>query len=173
MEAKVKRIPVRRLNVWERLGEAVTEPLAVLASGARDEYPNRTRFWNTMRINAEEIQGLNFLYGVHCPADPTACKPRWGPIPRSHIPILGGWRKYVVLESDELPELQWYVGWCSSPLGGQVSRVPIAHGKVRMLIGDRPVYFFGLDLAGFQIPIRKVGEGAIGDGGEHRLIYLH
>ena len=56
------RIPVRPLNFWEKAATALTEPLAVLASGAWDEDPNSTRFWNNEQLSNEQLKHLDLYH---------------------------------------------------------------------------------------------------------------
>ncbi len=102
------------------------------------------------------------------PINPVACRSHWFGIPLLHLTRWGGWKDYVVLE----PEFQgeWYVGWWTITSAG-VSRIPLT-GAVRMLCGPQPTVFFGLNREGVQIPIRKVGNGRIGDRGTYRSLPL-
>lgn len=91
-------------------------------------------------------------------------------LPIFHIPILGGWRRYVVLNPGaEIHE--WRVGWCAGVVQG-VSRLTVT-GPARLLLGDSPVSFFGIDAETHkQIPIEIIGTGVIGDGGLYRDVPL-
>ncbi|MCX6722808.1 MAG: hypothetical protein NT094_01920, partial [Candidatus Staskawiczbacteria bacterium] len=94
--------------------------------------------------------------------------------PKFHMPLFGGWREYIVLESVGY-DGEWSVGWMVFEEGGnlltQVSLLK-QRGRVRVLIGREQVYFFGCDPRGDQISIQKVGKGHIGDGGEFRKVPL-
>ncbi len=82
-----------------------------------------------------------------------------------HIPILGGWRNYVVLRPRE-PKGEWHVGWKVNGKAG-ISRLRIK-GPVRMLVGPGSVEFFGIDArTGTQRFIHDVGKGCIGNGGPY------
>ena len=88
---------------------------------------------------------------------------------RFHLPVLGGWRQYVVLEPEDTQD--WYVGWILSDAIG-ISRIKLI-GPVRLLIGPDDVSFFGINGKDYgQIPIRKIGEGRIGSGGSYAQMPL-
>ncbi len=85
--------------------------------------------------------------------------------PIFHVPIFGGWRDYVVLSPYSVNQ-EWHVGWIASDVCG-ISRIKLS-GPVRMLLGPGDVEFFGIDMEGCQIPICKIGQGKIGDGGKYK-----
>lgn len=85
-----------------------------------------------------------------------------------HIPVLGGWKNYIVLEPKHVNDI-WHVGWKQK--NAQISILPIT-GPIRVLCGSKDVYFFGLNQNGEQIEIHQIGKGKIGDKGEFSKIPL-
>jgi hypothetical protein len=146
------RLDILPEGLIARFADCLMVPLMYLLSGTFSETPQRTHRWNTKKwrfsfpLEREKMVSFKGRRDSDC----------W--IPLFHMPILGGWRHYVVLEPEA--DVEWHVGWYFPDRFG-VSRIPIS-GRVRMLIGPADVSFFAV-CAGWQIPIRCVGEGDIGD----------
>lgn len=153
--------------------------LAILADGfmtkwvmpvfaKKGESPQLTHFWNNVHLKKSEVDHLDQTDMVACRGDPDA-QPRvaWWDF-RFH---LGGWKKYVVLEP-EISGDPWYVGWIVDTSAG-VSQIPV-YGRVRMLIGDKDVRFFGIRATDYrQIKIRTADEGELGDESPNARLPLH
>lgn len=151
-------------------------PIMYWLQGNFDEEPQRTHFWNNIRVSA--LQGLDVLSTlmtipgvdsgvVRISADTNAI-PRFSLFPVFHAPRFGGWKNFVVLEpTQEIDE--WYVGWFSFGVG--VSVIPIKD-RVRVLVGPDEVIFFGVDKDGRGIPIKSIGQGFIGQAGEYAKVPL-
>jgi len=160
------RITVKPLSSFELYADALMHPLMVLLSGAPGESPQRTHRWNYSAYSEEEQSSLvGFLKKdevVDMPANSQACTPHQFGLPFLHLPQFGGWKDYVVLEPQK--DVEWHVGWLTDHSAG-VSRLTLT-GPVRMLLGPDPVMFFGVtDRTGTQLPLKKIWEGRIGDGG--------
>ncbi len=138
------------------------------------ERPQRTHWWNNVKFRRGSLKCLSAektlsfagavgeeepyirIFGIR--------------IPLFHIPIIGGWTTYVVLEPVESIE-EWNVGWMAGSVRG-ASMIPI-RGRVRVLRGNKSVTFFGIDRrTGGQITLRHVGSGSVGDRGPYRNILL-
>lgn len=146
------------LAKWEAFLDLLMTPLMYLISGTFTEIPQRTHRWNNRKLSAEQVEKLNDQLTLLVRKKRGASK-RLGIF--FHIPILGGWRHYVVLRS--LEGVNWYVGWKTSDTAGGISAIPLS-GPVRVLRGNEDVKFFGLNSLGEQIPIELIFEGQIGDG---------
>ncbi|HLP43765.1 MAG TPA: hypothetical protein VK145_00615 [Candidatus Nanoarchaeia archaeon] len=162
-------ISVRPLGRIAKLADRVMVPLMYLAAGTRKEAPQQTHFWNNHKLTYGAIRGLNQEMVVNCngikgEADVPALF--------AHIPILGGWRNYVVIAPVKNPlETSWYIGWNTVRVKG-VSRIPIT-GAVRVLLGPIHTSFFGINAAdNQQIAIREVRRGKIGNKTEYSHIPL-
>ncbi len=127
-----------------------------LISGAPSESPQETHNWHIQKL--QDFVPDPALAVVVQGKGTSPFKNAGGPL--FHIPILGGWREYVVLEAVG----PWHVGW-SVAGSATINKLPL-EGPVRLLRGldGWQVTFFALDTAGNQIPITVVGEGRIGDG---------
>lgn len=134
--------------------------------------PQRTHPYNNQKLNGAEVASLREADMLRIEGIPGAVKRFWWKIPIFHIPLLGGWRDYVVLEPHaKLRRETWHIGWIADDGCAGVSQIPL-HGPVRVLIGKDPVRFFGLTEDGSQIRIKQIGHGRIGDGGPFRNIPL-
>ena len=132
-----------------------------IATGSPFESPQRGHKWNRVKLASAEIDRLDEEKMVVGKADPNACPPwRFKVVPMVHLPILGGWRKYVVLQptAEKYP---WHPGWLAAQ-SAAYSKIP-AKTPVRLLCGPSDTQFFGLDSDGYQIPIQVIDEGKIGD----------
>ena len=162
---------VTPLSLWEEMLDFLWIPSMYLASGTVCEVPQQTHPWNRRSLSYEERLSLNPDLNHHEPGDNEAASP-WllGFIPRFHLPIIGGWRNYVVIKPVQQNMSHWYVGWVNAGACG-VSRLPLT-GPVRLLIGPENTDFIGLDEDGFQIKVKKTGKGRIGTGGRYAHLPL-
>lgn len=88
-----------------------------------------------------------------------------------HLPFLGGWTKYLVLEAQDFDKY-WHVGWKVSYLDQakgrfcQVHRLRIYGSRIMVLAGtgETEGMGFGVNDRGELIPVRVIGRGTIGDG---------
>ena len=168
MEEKMTRrrrfsIRVQPESGYERFLDWSIAPLMYLLSGTLEEAPQRTHFWNNRKLHPGEIVGLKERDMVVSSGSGGVERWRYG-FPIFHTPILGGWREYIVLEPLVNPNQSWYVGWIPNDEAPGFSRVQ-TKGPVRLLLGNGPTKFFGLNEGGVQIKIHEIGRGKIGDGG--------
>ena len=153
---------------WRFLDLLLSPIMRILSGRAFFESPQTGHPWNVLTFKAAVLTTSMMVLekGI---ADAISRK-HWLD-PRFHLP--GGWKKFIVLEPIGYDE-EWSVGWMVFGEGGklltQVSRLK-QRGRVRVLIGREQAQFFGCK-SGKQIPIQKIGEGHIGDGGEFRRIPL-
>ncbi len=165
-------IRVSREGVLARLLDGLMVPVMYLAAGTLREAPQRTHRWNNRHLTPREAARVRRVLDprrcVVVPRDPHA-SPRWlwGFLPRFHIPVCGGWRRYVVVAPREyIPHSrtgEWFVGW-ETERGTGISRIPL-DGAVRLLRGPHDARAFGIDAEGRQIALHLVGKGKIGRGG--------
>jgi hypothetical protein len=149
------------------------KPVMYLAQGTCSEVPQRTHPWNHIKLHRSVIK--DFFHqplGEGVLGDPDACDPYWYGLPRFHVPILGGWRQFVVFKGvTEEEDQSWHIGWFAQNGFVGISRVQL-RDKVRMTIGPKDTQFFALTSQGYQIPLIKCGEGHIGEAGEFSHIPL-
>lgn len=165
----MQRIPVQTQGVIGRMADYLMVPIMYFLQGNISESPQRTHRWNNQHLRNMQIADLHADKIEIVPGVPGAHR-RWlGPIPLFHMPLFGGWKKFVVLQPKlEIPE--WYVGWIAFDTLG-VSKVPLS-GPVRLGVGPRQAQFFGVNHEGEQIDIDVIGEGYIGQAGEFSKIPL-
>ena len=148
-------INVPPLGWFARTGDKLMTPIMYLLSGTFSESPQQTHIWNNKKLSPREISHLKEEGMVSHQGDPlTALDFRF------HMPILDGWKNYVVLKP--VGTSCWHVGWLTDTSLGGISQIPLGC-PVRVLIGPSPVKWFGVDLNGEQIPIREIATGRIGD----------
>lgn len=159
-----KKLNVRKLNWFHRLADTLMIPLMHCSAGTLEK-PQETHFWNNTKLKPQDVGHLDQQKMVHCQGIPNASSRRVLRIPVFHIPILGGWRDYVVLEPSEICDEGWHAGWVADDVAG-VSRIKLTK-HVRLLLGPGDVSFFGVSPDGRQISVQQNGEGKIGDHGPH------
>lgn len=143
-------------------------PLMYMLAGTVAEAPQETHRWNNLKFSWREVKLLEINLMTVVAGVPASR--RWlGKIPLFHLPILGGWREYVVLEP-AVPVMYWHPGWYTSHVCG-ASRLA-KRGRVRLLRGSETTSFFGVNEHGEQIPLTIVGYGRIGDGGPYAHLPL-
>jgi len=158
----MKQIHVPPLGWLEQFGDVVMIPLMYVLSGTLSEAPQRTHRWNNIHLSSEDVHHLKKDKMVHSPGNRSARRPRVAMLPIFHMPIMGGWKRYIVISPQESKE--WHVGWIAGKTIG-ITKI-VLRGQVRMLIGPGAVSFFGIDLSGHQIALTKMGYGHIGDEGK-------
>ncbi len=161
---------MHRLGVAARFADWVLDPVMRVGMGTLAESPQQTHRWNNRRLRSEEVASLDIKMMVSC--DGTRQARPMG-LCLFHLPLLGGWREYVVLEPTlgRHSYLRWYVGWINNNVAG-VSRLPVV-GRVRVLRGPEATNFFGVFSDGTQLGISQVGAGSVGEtGSPHRKISL-
>lgn len=144
-------------------------PVMYALQGNFREKPQRTHRWNNIHLKNNAITDLHADHLVIVPGDVAAHR-RWlGPIPLFHMPIFGGWKKFVVIEPVDVVD-EWFIGWVAFDALG-LSKIQIT-GPVRLGIGPRQAHFFGLAKNGEQLRLKVVGEGEIGVAAEYSTILL-
>lgn len=162
-------IQIPPLRWWEKVLDVVFIPLMYLVSGTFTEAPQRTHLWNNIKLRVADVgyfdsKHMVFVKGVKATS-------RWlGSIPIFHLPILGGWRKYIVLQPTEDLTRAWHIGWIAGDVVG-VSRIPL-RGPVRVLRGPGDVRFFACTNEGVQMKVVCIGCGVVGEGGEYKKVPL-
>jgi hypothetical protein len=163
----MKKIDIPALGKLAIIADVLMTPLMYLLSGTLKEAPQGGHRWNNKKLQPKDVRHLfanQMVYRNGLITNISRCLFLY------HIPILGGWRDYVVL----IPELRgtyWHVGWITNDSIG-ISQVRLL-GPVRMLIGPDDVFFFGISvLEHGQIGIKEIGRGRIGDHGPYSKIPL-
>lgn len=159
MAAIIRVVPLRW---YQRLGDLLMTPIMYLFSGTLWEKPQQTHRWNRQVVSFADRKELNQAQCCSAAPDWRAC-PRGSSL-RFHLPLLGGWRHYVVLEPSGAEE--WHVGWAilyTKESG--LSRIRLS-GPVRMLLGPELVNFFAIRASDSkQVPLKVIAVGRVGDRG--------
>jgi hypothetical protein len=159
----MKEIVIPEQTLVSKLADMLMVPVMYVLQFPSFETTQRTHFWNNVKLRSADVTHLEAELCVSSKGNSEAVS-RWlGFIPIFHMPIFGGWKKYIVLEP-QVPQDIWYVGWIPGDVIG-VSQIPLK-GRVRVLIGKDNVFFFGINENGDQIKISQVGEGSIGERSE-------
>lgn len=138
-----------------------------LCSGAFRESPQVTHFWNNRPLSTIEVGVLEESFMTPACKDETALSRKHRADVRFHLPIFGGWSRYVVIAPrvGHVIEDYWFIGWDALGKGNTgISLVPIKGRRVRVLLGPEDTCFFGIDRNGNQIPVMIIAMGRIGDG---------
>lgn len=159
-------------GVLGRLADRLMTPLMYLVQGNFREVPQRTHRWNNHKFSRFYQRRLIESFGrlLTFSGEPNATA-RWlGPIPLFHMPIFGGWKKFVVLKPvSETGD--WHICWYPKDDVPGVSLVPIK-GSVRVMIGASEVSFIGLKPDGRAVVLECIGEGYISQAGEFSDVLL-
>ena len=164
MKAKLYVPP---LGWLARLGDILMIPLMYVVSGTFREIPQQTHRWNNQKLSFSEVEALDRSSMVSFSSVKGTSDSHHGI--RFHLPILGGWKDYAVLQPTH--DEEWHIGWITRDVIG-VSRIRLS-GPVRMLLGPGEVTFFGIDARSEeQVSIQKAGVGRIGHGGPYAKLPL-
>lgn len=157
-------IQVALVSFYFRFLDFLMVPVMWAFSGFKLEFPQETHRWHMQNISCEQVRGKS----VAVMGDD---KSKVGTkAPFIHLPILGGWKNYVVLKAEGFSN-HWFVGWKKEFINGrktvcQIQKLRIHSPYIKLLKGvaDSKKYFFGLDEKGEFIELKKIGEGILGDG---------
>jgi hypothetical protein len=159
-----QKLNILQLNWFYQLADVFMMPFMYCLAGTLEK-PQQTHFWNNTKLKPQDVAHLDPHRMVHCQGVVNASTRKILGIPVFHIPILGGWRNYIVLEPSEICGNGWHVGWVAHDVVG-VSRIKLIN-HVRLLLGPGDVSFFGVSPDGEQITVQQTGEGKIGDHGPY------
>lgn len=135
-------------------------PLMLLLGRLDANSVQETHPWHVERIDPSLVaeDGTVVVNGKK-----EAVSGRFGPL----FHMFGGWRHYVALQA----EPPFHIGWLFSknnldkPSQSAINRLQIDSDTVRMLSGPQgtETRFFAVSPSGKQVPLRKVGQGVLGD----------
>lgn len=156
-------------SLLSKIGDYLMLPVMYLLQGNVREVPQQTHFWNNKKYHAKNLTFLSSEMIVTVKNDEDATQRYLGIIPIFHMPIIGGWKKFVVLAPRTQQDI-WYIGWVAGDVIG-ISQIKL-DDKVRVLRGPSIVQFFGINEHGQQIAIDLISEGKIGDAGKYSQVPL-
>jgi len=163
--------PIQPEGVLGKLADICMMPLMYTLAGTFRETAQRTHRWNVQRILGTEVTEIPEQFCAVTPGTNQAKRAYVFGLPLLHIPLLGCWKEYVVLEPKSASVETWFVGW-KTPTGAGVSRIPLS-GSVRLLRGPSEAQFFGIEeKTANVISLQSIGSGTIGDSGPYKDLPL-
>lgn len=160
--------PVKPMPALFRLLDLLLVPV-MRALGVGSELPQETHRWHCQAITANDLVDETLALTIDGD-DPSPRSNKIFPLPLFHMPVFGGWTRYVVVEV--LSDISvWHIGWVHTEcppgfkLRSAIQRLPIRTRKIRMLKlphGNR-MKLFALAPDGTQLACRASGEGFLGD----------
>lgn len=157
---QIKGIPfIFRILDW------ILTPLMWLGSGMEKGALQETHPWHIQPFSPNLIPNSKGVKIIG--SDLSTFSPK---NPLFHLPTLGGWKKYVVLEAKNFSRY-WYVGWKgehfdqNQKIRSQINKLRIYSPQIKILSGPKnsSATFFAFDKKGQLISIKKIAEGRIGD----------
>ena len=160
----------RKLALYWRVFDLLMSPFMRLISGAIRERPQETHYWHVQTLPRDLLPLLN-KSKLACSIGEELSRHKVVGGILFHIPILSGWKNYVVVEVQEQLE-EWYVGWTiftekeENLFRFDIHKLPIKTRELRLLDGTNNTRFcfFAFTKDGIQLPLKIVGRGRIGDG---------
>ena len=166
------------LSFYWRVIDYLMIPLMKLISLAPFERPQESHAWHAQKIGQTDIESMNLEKCVQVEGyDSSYIKTGAGPL--FHIPLIGGWKDYIVLQVDMTDKI-WHVGWIVREskslqvLRSEIHKLPLFENKVRLLVGpiERVTTFFATNNNGIQLPLKIIGKGKMGDGSNYSKVRL-
>jgi hypothetical protein len=165
--SKSQKKPTRLFSdqgAFGRFCDRCMYPLMLWLQDSKYEEPQRTHFWNWVKIPKCLAYWMISRDKMQTVAgDPKACERYWFPMPRFHMPRFGGWNLYVVLTPSQKEWKEgdvWYVGWLDDAGQLCVSIIPL-YTPVRMMRGPQRTKFFALNSRHRQIAVHATSYGQI------------
>ncbi len=160
------KIVVEEVPFYFRFVDYLMIPIMWALAGFKMESPQESHKWHIQKINNIKITDNKSVAVIG--DDKSRFDNKTLLI---HIPVLGGWKNYVVLKAENYKNY-WFVGWKVKFLNEnrqdycevQKLRIHSQYIKVLKGISDSQKIFFGVDSEGKPIKLKNVGEGTLGDG---------
>jgi hypothetical protein len=158
---KVGKVPF----VW-RIIDYFMVPLMWVAGGFKSDSMQETHMWHFQKFACALVPDGK---GVEIPGTETSWMQERHLI-LVHIPLIGGWKEYVVLEASGYKKY-WNIGWKVKYYDKkkkekcEIQKLRIYDSRARVLAGqnDSKKIFFALNEKGEAINLKKVGVGRLGD----------
>lgn len=130
-------------------------PVMYLLQGNITESPQETHPWHVKRF-VWKTKGIIIKGNDHeSKFGQSGLPKRFGLF---HMPILGGLKKYVILENNNYINY-WNVGW-----NDQIQKLKIYDNRIKLLVGKEDFIAFGLSDDKTQVNLKIIDFGKIGDG---------
>lgn len=149
---------VPKVNIIFRLFDFLLTPFMLILGGFT--FPlQETHIWHMHKWHWKD-NGLNITE-----RDKKTKFSENAPFSLVHMPIFGGWTRYVVIEATGFKKY-WHVGWRDV-----LQLLPIYENRIKMLTTDKGFTAYGLSEKGSNLKLKIVGYGELGDG-KHKGIRL-
>ncbi|MFZ3301804.1 MAG: hypothetical protein WA152_03775 [Microgenomates group bacterium] len=129
-------------------------PLMYLLQGNFSEIPQETHPWHVKRFTWKEKGVLIEGNDRESRFGQSGLPKRFGLF---HMPILGGLKKYVILENKNYINY-WNVGW-----NDQIQKLKIYDNRIKLLVGKEDFDAFGLSDNKTEVNLKIIDFGKIGD----------
>ncbi len=147
-------LPYKPCSLWAHtLNRCMVPFMALAAIGTNNQRLQETHYWNNRSIDEEQIDALRADLDLlaHVPGGDYQTSPGarmrrrvstvW---PFSHVYVLGGWHRYVVLtRPTHRPGDEWRLGWVNRRAQG-VSLLALNDRHVLCLQGPEDTVYFAL-----------------------------
>ena len=166
-KAKNKRImKIKKVSAYFRILDYLMMPLMWVLCGFGLELPQETHRWHMRNYPIIKVpkDKLVKIQGD----DPSKYAAKGFPF--YHIPLLGGWKNYIILEAKNYGRY-WNIGWIvefknQDRAVYQIQGSRIYDPRIKLLkgINDSDKSFFAIGETGDFVDIKLVDQGIIGDG---------
>jgi hypothetical protein len=147
-----------KLPIYITILDGFLHPFMIILNGFNGDSTQRTHPWHGKNIDRYKVNETNSIRVEG--RDPSKVKDIWCGL--FHMPIVGGWKSYVILKPKNKIDL-WYIGWKTEKYC-QVNRIPLKN-LVKMLNGVKgsETFFFGMNKDEALIELEIVDFGENGD----------
>lgn len=143
------------LNIIFSFFDLILRPIMFLLQGNFRESPQETHPWHVKRFVWKK-KGILIKGNDHeSRFGQSGLSKRFGLF---HMPILGGLKKYVILENSNYNNY-WNIGW-----NDQIQKLRIHDKRVKLLVGKENFDAHGLSDNKEEVELKIIDFGKIGDG---------
>ncbi len=151
---------VKPLGRLGKIADAFMLPIMIVLGRFKKDSIQETHPWHIKNISPSDVDPTKVLL-VNGAKEKVG--DRYGPL----FHMFWGWKNYILIESNG----PFYIGWIfykdgsNTPAQSAVNLLIINDDRIRMLSGPKgsKTLFFAVDNKGRQLPIRKAGQGQLGD----------
>lgn len=145
------------LAPWMRWIDRLMYPLMYILGGCSSDV-QYTHPWHVVAVSCEIDSNLTIST---ISTDPT--RVLWAWLPFFHMPIIGWWSHYVVLQTT-YHQKPWFIGRLEADGSTRIHKLPL-DDKVKVLVGPKgnAITFFWLDKDGKQISLQYIAYSKVWD----------
>ncbi|MBI2621100.1 MAG: hypothetical protein HYW63_00445 [Candidatus Levybacteria bacterium] len=157
---------IQKVPAYFRVFDYLLFPLMWILCGFKLELPQETHRWHMRNYPSIKVPKNKIVKITG--DDPSRHSVKGFPF--YHIPLLGGWKKYIILEAKNYRKF-WNVGWIvefkdRDEVIYQIQGARIYSPFIKLLkgISDSDKTFFAVGDDGNFADIKQIDEGVLGDG---------